>query len=218
MSMHKTMINILIAIVIIIGLWSVLGFFSSRVEQADYNVLEIKDGYEIREYPAHIVAQTTVKGSYGESMGNGFRIVAGYIFGGNTKKESIAMTAPVVAQKVGGEETSENIAMTAPVVATTEGDSQIISFGMPRSYTLETLPTPNDPRVKIVMIPTKKYAVLQFSGYRSDARVKNMQEKLVSALVRDGVATKGNTAYAGYNAPWTPPWMNRNEVLVEIIN
>ena len=212
------MINILIAIVIIIGLWSILGFFSSRVEQADYNVLEIKDGYEIREYPAHIVAQTTVKGSYGESMGNGFRIVAGYIFGGNTKKESIAMTAPVVAQKVGGEKTSENIAMTAPVVATVEGDSQIISFGMPRSYTLETLPTPNDPRVKIVMIPTKKYAVLQFSGYRSDARVKNMQEKLVSALVRDGVATKGNTAYAGYNAPWTPPWMNRNEVLVEIIN
>ena len=212
------MINILITLVILTGLWSILGFFSSRVEQADYNVLEIKDGYEIREYPAHIVAQTTVKGSYGESMGNGFRIVAGYIFGGNTKKESIAMTAPVVAQKVGGEKTSENIAMTAPVVATVEGDSQIISFGMPRSYTLETLPTPNDPRVKIVMIPTKKYAVLQFSGYRSDARVKNMQEKLVSALVRDGVATKGNTAYAGYNAPWTPPWMNRNEVLVEIIN
>ena len=216
--MHKTMINTLIALVIIIGLWSVWGFFGSRVEQADYTVVKKMKGYEIREYPAHIVAQTTVQGSYGESMGNGFRIVAGYIFGGNTKKESIAMTAPVVAQKVRGEKISENIAMTAPVVATTEGDSQIISFGMPRSYTLETLPTPNDPRVKIVMIPTKKYAVLQFSWYRSDARVKGMQEKLAMALARDGVATKGNTSYAGYSAPWTPPWMNRNEVLVEIIN
>ena len=212
------MINTLIALVILIGLWSIWGFFSSRVEQADYTVVKKMNGYEIREYPAHIVAQTTVKGSYGESMSSGFRIVAGYIFGGNTKKESIAMTAPVVSQKVGGEKTSENIAMTAPVVATTDGDSQIISFGMPRSYTLETLPTPNDPRVKIVMIPTKKYAVLQFSWYRSDARVKNMQEKLASALARDGVATEGSTAYAGYNAPWTPPWMNRNEVLVEIIN
>lgn len=212
------MINILIALFVIVVLWSISGFFGSRVEQADYTVLEIKDGYEIREYPAHIVAQTMVKGSYGESMNNGFRIVAGYIFGGNTKKESIAMTAPVVAQSGKGEKISESIAMTVPVVATTEGDSQIISFGMPRSYTLETLPTPNDPRVKIVMIPTKKYAVLQFSWYRSDARVKNMQEKLASALARDGVATKGNTAYAGYNAPWTPPWMNRNEVLVEIIN
>lgn len=216
--MNKNMITILIALLVIVVLWSISGFFGSRVEQADYTVIEIKDGYEIREYPAHIVAQTTVKGSYGESMNNGFRIVAGYIFGGNTKKESIAMTVPVIAQKVGGEKTSENIAMTAPVVATTDGDSQIISFGMPRSYTLETLPTPNDPRVKIVMIPTKKYAVLQFSWYRSDARVKGMQEKLASALARDGVATKGSTAYAGYSAPWTPPWMYRNEVLVEIIN
>ena len=216
--MHKTMINILIALFVIVVLWSISGFFGSRVEQTDYTVIEIKDGYEIREYPAHIVAQTTVKGSYGESMNNGFRIVAGYIFGGNTKKESIAMTAPVVAQSGKGEKISESIAMTVPVVATTDGDFQIISFGMPRSYTLETLPTPNDPRVKIVMIPTKKYAVLRFSGYRSDARVKNMQEKLASALVRDGVATEGGTAYAGYNAPWTPPWMNRNEVLVEIIN
>jgi len=125
-------------------------------------------------------------------MGNGFRIVVGYIFGGNTKKESIAMTAPVVAQKSEVDKTSQNIAMTAPVVSTTEGDSQTISFGMPRSYTLETLPTPNDSRVKIVMIPTKKYAVMRFSGYRSDARVKSMQEKLLSALSRDKVAAQGS--------------------------
>ena len=214
--MPKTMINILIALVVIAVLWSISGFFGSRVEQADYTVLQKKDGYEIREYPAHIVAQTTVQGSYGESMSNGFRIVAGYIFGGNTKKESIAMTAPVVAQKGGGEKTSESIAMTAPVVATTEGDSQIISFGMPRSYTLETLPTPDDPRVKIVMIPAKKYAVMQFSWYRTDARIKSKQQELLSLLARDEVATTQNTAYAGYNAPWTPPWMTRSEVLVEL--
>lgn len=216
--MPKTMITVLIALVIIVVLWSISGFFGSRVEQADYTVLQKKDGYEIREYPAHIVAQTTVQGSYGESMSNGFRIVAGYIFGGNTKKESIAMTAPVVAQKGGDAKPSERIAMTAPVVATTLGDSETISFGMPRSYTLETLPTPNDPRVKIVMIPPKKYAVMRFSWYRSDARVKQMQEKLLSLLKRDGVVALGSTAYAGYNAPWTPPWMLRNEVLVEIID
>jgi hypothetical protein len=208
------MINAFIALGVIMALWSLWGFLGSRVEQADYSVVKKMNGYEIREYPAHIVAQTAVPGSYGESMSKGFRIVAGYIFGGNTKKESIAMTAPVLAQK--GGKTSENIAMTAPVVATAEGDSQIISFGMPRSYTLETLPTPNDPRVKIVMIPAKKYAVMRFSWHRSDARIKRMQEKLLSALVRDKVVVKGSMAYAGYNAPWTPPWMNRNEVLVEI--
>lgn len=215
--MYKKMIYPIIALVAIIVFWSAWGFFGSRVEQADYTVTKKMNGYEIREYPEHIVAQTTVRGSYGTSMGSGFSIVAGYIFGGNTKKESIAMTAPVVAEKVEGQNVSENIAMTAPVVATSEGDSQTISFGMPRSYTLDTLPTPNDPRVQIVMIPAKKYAVMQFSGYRSDARIKEKQEALRSALARDGVATEGSMAYAGYNAPWTPPWMTRNEVLVEII-
>ena len=210
------MLNILIALVALVLLWSAWGFFGSHVEQADYTVEKKMDGYEIREYPAHIVAQTTVQGSQGDSLNTGFSIVAGYIFGGNTKKESIAMTAPVVAQGGTGEKTSENIAMTAPVMATTEGDSQIISFGMPRSYTLETLPTPNDSRVKIVAVPAKRFAVMQFSWYRSDARVKQMQEKLLSLLARDGVVAKGSTAYAGYNAPWTPPWMSRNEVLVEI--
>lgn len=216
--MPKTMINISIALVVIFVLWSVWGFFGSRVEQAEYSVVKKMNGYEIREYPAHIVAQTTMQGSYSESMNSGFRIVAGYIFGGNTKKESIAMTAPVVAEKSTNERVSEKIAMTAPVVATTEGDSQVISFGMPRSYTLETLPAPNDSRVKIVMIPAKKYAVMQFSWYRSDARVKQTQEKLLSALTHDGIMTEGSMAYAGYNAPWTPPWMLRNEVLMEITN
>ncbi len=212
----KNMNYIIIAFVVIIALWSAWGFFSSRVEQADYSVVKKMNDYEIREYPERIVAQTTVEGSYGKSMNSGFGILAGYIFGGNTKKESISMTAPVVSQKEGAKGSSEKISMTAPVVAMNEGDSQTISFSMPRSYTLETLPTPNDPRVKIVTIPAKKYAVMQFSWYRFDARIKKMQEKLLSALARDGVETEGNVAYAGYNAPGTPPWMTRNEVLIEL--
>ena len=210
------MINILITLAAFALIWSIWGFFGSRVEHVDYSVVKEMKGYEIREYPAHIVAQTKVQGPYGKSLGNGFRIVAGYIFGGNTKKESIAMTAPVVSQKGERSNASESISMTAPVVATAEGDSQLISFGMPRSYTLETLPTPNDPRVKIVMIPTKKYGVMRFSWYRSDVRIKRTQEKLLLALERDGLKSEGNFAYAGYNAPWTPPWMTRNEVLVEL--
>ena len=126
------------------------------------------------------------------------------------------MTAPVVAQKGEGSQVSESIAMTAPVMATAEGDSLVVTFGMPRSYTLETLPKPNDPRVKIVMIPAKKYAVMRFTWYRSDARIKSTQEKLVSALARDGIEAEGSAAYAGYNAPWTPPWMTRNEVLLAV--
>jgi effector-binding domain-containing protein len=198
-------------IVAIFVLWSLWGYMSSRAEQTEYKVVEVKKDYEIRLYPAHIVAQTEVQGSYQESLNQGFRILAGYIFGGNTKKERIAMTAPVVEQKA-----SEPIAMTAPVTATIEGETRTITFSMPRSYTLETLPTPNDSRIKIVTQPEMKMAALRFSGFRSSERTLSKKQALIGALKRDKVTTVGEAQYAGYNAPWTPPWMTRNEVLIEI--
>jgi hypothetical protein len=203
---------ILLVIIIIIFMWSFFGFFSARVEQADYKVLEKKSDYEIREYPARLVAQTAVKGAYGAALSAGFRIVAGYIFGSNTKKERISMTAPVTTQK----EISEKIAMTAPVMATMQGDSHVISFGMPRSYTFATLPVPNDSRVKIVSVPVKKFAVLRFSYSRSEERIKAMESKLLGYLKRDGITYKDGPVYAGYSSPWTPPWMVRNEIMVEL--
>lgn len=125
------------------------------------------------------------------------------------------MTAPVAIQNA-EENTSEKIAMTSPVLASIEGTSHVISFGMPRGYTLDTLPEPQDKRVKIVMVPQKTYAVLRFFGWRSNARTQRMQEKLLALLKRDSVTAVGAPIYAGYNAPWTPPWMTRNEVLIEI--
>ena len=207
----------IILISILLVIWSIWGYLSSRVESAAYTIIKKTKEYEVRDYPPHIVAQTTVQGSYEEAMNAGFRIIANYIFGGNKKRESIAMTAPVIAQKKEKITSSENIAMTAPVVATKDGNAHTISFGMPRSYSLDTLPTPNDSRVKITTIPEKKYAVLRFSWYRSNKRIMRMQEKLQASLTRDKITTKGNMAYAGYNAPWTPPWMNRNEVMIEIV-
>ncbi len=204
--------KILLIILIILILWSIWGYFGSRVEQAEFSVLEKKKDYEVRNYPSHIVAETTItNANYNNAMNSGFSIVASYIFGGNTKKEKIAMTAPVVMQN-----TSEKIAMTAPVVVNMAGDSRVVSFGMPRGYTLETLPTPNDPRVKLREVPEQKMAVLRFSWSRSEPRIQAMKDKLLSALSRDGIEIIGFPSYAGYNAPWTPPWMTRNEVMVEV--
>ena len=202
----------LIIVIAIIFLWSLWGYFSSRVEQAEYKVIKKMSGYEIREYPAHIVAQTTVKGKYEEALSEGFRIIAGYIFGNNSKKQSIAMTAPVIEQGTG----SEKISMTAPVLATTQGESHVISFGMPRSYTLQTLPEPGDLRIKIVQLPAKKFAAVRFSWLRTSDRIEKEETKLLKLLFLDNVEVLGSPIYAGYNAPWTPPWMIRNEIMVEI--
>lgn len=204
--------NILYFILFVCGVWSLWGYVSSRAETAAYSVVESRDGYEVRLYPEHIVARTVVTGSYNKALNEGFRIIAGYIFGGNTKKERIAMTTPVVEQS----ESSESIAMTTPVTATIQGTSHTISFGMPRSYTRATLPTPDDARIEIATIPEKKVAALRFSWVRTDTHVRAKKQQLLHMLARDGSTTVGEPYYAGYNAPWTPPWMTRNEVLIEI--
>lgn len=204
--------NTLYIIVGMIILWSLWGYFSSRVENTEYSLIKSEKDYEVRLYPEHLVAQTTVKGSYQESLNEGFRIVAGYIFGGNTTKESIAMTAPVIEKSA----TSESIAMTAPVMATIEGQSHVIAFGMPRSYTRDTLPVPTDSRVEIVLIEEKKMATIKFSWLYTNDRIQSKKQELLDALKKDSVTVIGEPQYAGYNAPWTPPWMARHEILVEI--
>jgi len=204
--------TILIILVILI-LWSIWGYFGSHVEQSDYTVVKKLKDYEIRSYPKHIIAETTVlSDTYKDAINLGFSIVAGYIFGNNIKKEKIAMTAPVIEK----EESSERIAMTAPVIVETNHKKRVISFGMPRSYTMETLPTPTDPRVKLHEVPAQKLAVLRFSWFRSEDRVQSTKNKLLNILARDNMQVIGSPRYAGYNAPWTPPWMTRNEVLIEI--
>lgn len=203
---------LLLVILAIFFVWNLWGYFGSNVEQAEYVVSKEADSYEIRTYAPHIVAQTTVSGDYEEALNEGFRIIAGYIFGGNAGKQKVAMTAPVTEQKAEG----EKIAMTAPVTTTPAGEKRTVAFVMPRGYTLETLPTPDDSRVEFVQMPARQMAVLRFSWYRTAARVREKEAQLLAMLERDGVSVKGSPIFAGYNAPWTPPWMVRNEVMVEI--
>lgn len=205
--------NYLLLLVVALIIWSAFGFFTARVEQAPFTLIRTTPEYEVREYAPHIEAQARVEGSYADALGQGFRIVAGYIFGGNTRKESIAMTAPVVAR-----ESSQKIAMTAPVIATSAatGTSHTIAFVMPAGSTLENLPVPSDTRVQLVAVPAQRMAVRRFSWYFTSARVESLQKQLLSDLARDGVAVVGEPSYAGYNPPWTPPWMLHNEVMVQI--
>jgi predicted secreted protein len=125
------------------------------------------------------------------------------------------MTAPVTEQK--SEKNSEPIAMTAPVSETVLADnSRVVSFVMPEEYTLVTLPTPNDKRIEIALVPSHRSAVLRYSGYNNAEKVAEMKVKLLEYLKRDNVVVVGVPRGAGYNPPWTPPFMNRNEILVDI--
>jgi len=167
------------------------------VEEAKYEVLREINKVEIRRYSSLVIARVD---GYGDS---GFNILFNFITGNNRQKSKIAMTAPVV---------SEQIAMTAPVLS--EYDS--IGFVLPEGLTLETTPEPLDDRVKIVEIPERDVAALRFSGRWSNSIFKKKSKEMLEELTKAEIETVGQVFTMRYNGPFTPWFMRRNEVAVEV--
>lgn len=199
-------------VLLTLAVWSVYGLIVTRgLEEPEYTVREVRDGYEIRVYPPHLVAETRVKSSdYWSGLNTGFRALADYIFGNNTGGTAIAMTAPVSTAE------GEPIAMTLPVAESPAGDNLTVSFSMPKSYTLETIPKPKNPDVVLRMIPERAMAVHRFSWSSSAGTVARKKELLLTLLKRDGVEAVSLPEAAFYNPPWTPPFLLRSEVMVQV--
>jgi len=192
--------------------WAIGSYLVIRnLEEPSYTVLEKRDGYEIREYSPYIIAETEVTGNYSTALNQGFSRIADYIFGNNTSNTSIAMTAPVL------ENESEKIAMTVPVVTSLDDtQARTVSFVLPSKYTMDTLPTPNNPRVTLTEVPGRTVAALRFSWYATEARVEKKKALLDSYLTRDDVTKIGSVQVAQYNPPLSMPLTLRNEILVPI--
>lgn len=167
------------------------------VDTLGYRVVKKLDKVEIRSYPRMLIAKVD---GYGDG---GFDLLFRFITGENSRKAKVAMTAPVL---------SENIPMTAPVLS--GGGS--LAFVMPESYTIETTPMPVDGRVKIVEIPTRNLAVLRFSGRWSKGVFDGRSKEMLGELQRAGIRIKGEVFSMRYNAPFTPWFLRRNEVAVEV--
>lgn len=195
---------------LIIGSVIVWRHHVSNVEQSTYQVISHHANIEIRQYPAMIVAQVSVPGERREAIRAGFKLLADYIFGNNTTKDSIAMTAPVTQQP------GQKIAMTAPVTQQPAGEIWHVRFMMPAKYTLATLPKPNKKAVQIKSIPARKLAVIRFSGFPTSNRLKQKLGTLTRYLNKHNITAVAEPQYAFYNPPWTLPFMRRNEVMLEI--
>lgn len=173
----------------------------------------LKDGaFEVRDYPGLVVAEVTVSGAQKEAANQGFRLLAGYIFGGNGPRERIAMTAPVTQSPAAG----QKIAMTAPVAQTPADGGWVVRFTMPARYTLATLPVPADPRVKLRAMPPARMAVLKFSGTARPDDVQRKMSELAAWIQARHLHPTGPTTLAQYNPPWTLWFLRRNEVMTPI--
>lgn len=192
---------------------STVGVRSGTEEPAFTEVARV-GAVEIRTYGERIAAQTVVTGSSEAARNRGFQRLAGYIFGGNTARTSIAMTAPVAQA---GDGRSQSIAMTAPVAQGAVGqDRWTIQFFMPSEYTMASLPVPRDPSVVLAVVPAETYAVLRFSGLGSARAVAEKEAELDAALTGSGWAAAGDPVVWFYDPPWTLPPLRRNEVAVRV--
>ena len=146
---------------------------------------------EIRRYAPRVMAVTTMQGNDDD----GFRVLAGYIFGGNETEQKIAMTAPVQQSMAGKAE---------------------MAFMMPAEYALEDLPTPDDERVAFEEAPAYTAAVIQFSGWASADKADEHWQRLRQFLIAEQINITGEPTLNQYNPPWTLPFLRRNEIIVPV--
>ena len=180
---------------------SILG--QGDVPEPEYTVL-LKEEYkgtifEIRDYQKLLIAETVVESDDFDKMSQvAFRRLADYIFGENQKKEKIQMTAPVLLDRNSEEKTWKMV------------------FILPKEYTLEKTPLPNNQEVVIKTKQEKRFAVVQFSGFLSEDSFDKHTEKLKEWIKSREYKSLSEPIFAGYNPPWTIPFLRRNEVFIEI--
>jgi hypothetical protein len=195
---------------LVLGL-TLIGGPAMAVEEPAFKTV-LRDGaFEVRDYPSLIVAEVTVAGEQRDAASKGFRLLAGYIFGGNKRRQSIAMTAPVAQAP-----TSEKIAMTAPVTQIQNAGRWTVRFTMPSAYTMATLPEPNDPKVQLRSLPATRFAVIRFSGLASKGEVEVRSIELLAKTKARQLRPSGPVTLAQYNPPWTIWFLRRNEVMVPV--
>jgi hypothetical protein len=191
------------------------GGHAMATEEPVYVATLQEGAFEVRDYPPAIIAEVTVSGAQREAASKGFRLLAGYIFGANNRRESIAMTAPVAQAPVG-----EHIGKTEPVSQSRSPNSYaeewVVRFTMPQRYRLEQLPAPNDPQVQLRALPTTRYAALRFSGRASQADFDSRTAELKAWLPAHHLQAMGTASLAQYNPPWTLWFLRRNEVLIPV--
>ena len=208
MKKKWTMITSIIALILIVGVLA--GPVMSNVEKPDYKVIQSEQNIEIRQYEPMIIAEVEVDGKREDAIGDGFRLLADYIFGNNTVQQVISMTAPVQQKE------NQNIAMTAPVQQQSTGKSWRMSFVMPSKYSMDSLPVPNNNRVRLKGILAKKFVVIEFSGTNSNENVTEHENQLMNYIEENQIKINDSPKYAFYNPPWSLPFLRRNEVMIEI--
>jgi hypothetical protein len=183
-------------------------------ETPKFKILKSSGKCELRSYAKSITASVLVDATeHGSAGSEAFGVLADYIFGNNTSRASIAMTAPVASQQL----SSEKIAMTAPVSSSqTKTGQYSVSFTMPSSYSLSSLPKPNSSQVIIASREPYQAVVIKFSGYTSEAKINKKSAELKAWADSINLAANGPISVLRYDAPYKPGFLRHNEISIQV--
>lgn len=170
---------------------------TSDTEQHIYQVLKVYDKFEIRHYDSALFSSVKLeKKAYEKNSSEGFRILAGYIFGDNASKEKIAMTTPVAMEL---------------------GDTTKMRFMVPKAYKMENLPSPTSSKILFEKQPERTVAAIRFDGWANDEKIEKYKLILMDELAKAKIAHTNAFTFLGYNPPFEVV-NRRNEVVVELID
>jgi len=161
------------------------------IEEANYEITEKNDIYEIRKYSDRLAVETITSGSE-----NNFRKLFNYISGRNDSKEKIKMTTPVTQVEKNG-----NMSM---------------QFYLPSKFNSENVPNPSREDVRIINIEGGYYAVLRYSGRASDKNFLKHKEILEKELQINNISIISQPIRATYDSPFTLPMNRRNEAMFKV--
>ncbi|MDQ3368740.1 MAG: heme-binding protein [Myxococcota bacterium] len=171
-----------------------------------YEVEQRIGALEVRRYEPRVEARSRIAGTDFEgALDEGFDRLAGYIFGGNTAEEKLAMTTPVINR---GEQRA--------TTASGEAGEQVMAFVMPKDRALASLPRPEDARVELVEVPARRVVVLRFAGRYDNELVAEKQGELRRLVAAAGLPVKGEPMFAGFDPPTTLGSLRRNEIWIEL--
>jgi hypothetical protein len=202
------MIKTLAVLIVMLGAGNAMA-----TEEAEYTVVLSDDRFEVRSYEYHILAETRVDGDFEEAGSQAFGRLFKYISGDNKTREEVQMTSPV-SQEAAGEE----IAMTSPVGQQRENNKWLVSFMMPSSYTIDTIPEPTASDVTLRLVPARHIAAVTYSGFWSEDSYLSNKAELEAWIKQQGLNVVGEPVWARYNPPIMPWFLRRNEILIPIAN
>lgn len=181
------------------------------IEEPAYEVTAKIGDIELRQYAPYVVAEVLIAGSATEAGNEAFGILAGYIFGKNKGERKLAMTAPVTQTAA-----PMRLEMTAPVIQSPAPGGYLVQFVLPRGITLDSAPEPIDQRIVLRQVPAMRVAVIRYTGFWSDANYNAHLALLTEALQKAAVKWSGEPIYSRYNPPFTPWFLRRNEIWLQL--